>query len=159
MCLASFGLLVRRLLSLPLRLLFRRHGPQLEGMDSAFLRHLVLQQGVDEAVARRLHLGLEGFGGDDEAEMRFPGRDALHGLVVRMEVGVVEDLERGGIEGGGDLEKTPKLAAILGCNVGRMSDDGTQESHLLPDRIFNWGLRGHGGVRSGSSCEAKSSSA
>lgn len=35
-------------------------GAQLEGVDTAFLGHLVAQQGVDHSVAGRLHLGLEG---------------------------------------------------------------------------------------------------
>jgi hypothetical protein len=55
-------------------------------------------------VSRRLHLGLEGLGCDDEPEMCLLGRDALHRLVVRVEVRVVVDLERGGLEGSGDLE-------------------------------------------------------
>ena len=51
----------------------------------------------------RLHLGFEGVGGDEDAEMRLLGQAALHGLVVGVHAGVVVDLERGRIQGCGNL--------------------------------------------------------
>lgn len=73
-------------------LLLGRQGPQLQGVDAALGGHLVAQEAVHEAVTRGLHLGPEGLGCDDEAEVRLPRCAALHGLVVRMLVGVVKDL-------------------------------------------------------------------
>ena len=52
---------------------------------------------------RRLHLGFEGFRGDEDAEMRLFGHAALHRLVVRVHAGVVVDLEGRGMQGCGDL--------------------------------------------------------
>lgn len=57
-------------------------------MDAAVGGHLVAQQAVDEAVAGGLHLGPEGGGRDDEAEVRLPRRAVLHRLVVRVCAGV-----------------------------------------------------------------------
>lgn len=79
--------------SRPLFLFLRRHRPQLEGMDAALLGHLVLEELVDQAVARGLHLGLESVRGDDEPEVRLPGRAPDHRLVVSVLVRVIEDLE------------------------------------------------------------------
>lgn len=55
-------------------------------MNSALLRHLVLQQSVDHAVAGRLHLRLERLGSYDQTEVSLPRGTARHGLVVCMEV-------------------------------------------------------------------------
>jgi hypothetical protein len=48
-------------------LLVRGQGAQLEGVDAALAVHLVLEEGVDHAVAGGLHLGLESVGDDDES--------------------------------------------------------------------------------------------
>jgi len=52
-----------------------------------------------------LHLGSESFRGDDEAEVSLAGSATLHGLMVGMEVRVIEDLECRRLQGGGDLEE------------------------------------------------------
>ena len=55
-------------------------------------------------MSRRLHLALELLARDHDAEVRLLRRDAAHGLVVRVEEGVVVDFEVGGVEGGCYLE-------------------------------------------------------
>lgn len=52
---------------------------------------------------RGLHLRLEGFRGDEDAEMRLFGHAALHCLVVRVHAGVVVDFEGRRMQGCGDL--------------------------------------------------------
>ena len=51
----------------------------------------------------RLHLGFERLGRDEHAEMRLFRHAALHRLVVGVHTGVIVDLERGGIQGCGNL--------------------------------------------------------
>ena len=51
----------------------------------------LFQQRVHHPMSRGLHLGLESFCGDDEAEMGFFGDAVDHGFVVGVEVGVVMD--------------------------------------------------------------------
>lgn len=72
-------------------------------MNAAFHSHLVLQQGIHHAVSGRLHLGTEGFRGDDDSEVRLLGRAAGHGLVMGMQARIIVDLEEGGLESLGDL--------------------------------------------------------
>lgn len=136
-------------------------------MDAALLGHLVLEQAVHQPVAGRLHLGPEGLRGDDEPEVRLARSAAGHGLVVRVEVRVVVNLERRRGEGGCDLfyEKEGRsLVFGLGSGgwvalIGRM--------YLFPDRVLHGGLGCHCGKRpaqaaaatsaNGSSCEAEGS--
>lgn len=69
-------------------------------MHPSFLRHLLLQQRIHHPVPCRLHLALKSSGRDGDVEVGF-GRGAIgHGAVVRVEVGVVADLEGCGFEGG-----------------------------------------------------------
>ena len=104
---ASFPSARAGLLGLGGGVLLGGDGAQLQGVDAALGGHLVLEQGVDHAVAGGPHLGTEGVGRDDEAEVRLARRLALHGLVVRVQVRVVEDLKarrgqrRRYLEGGG----------------------------------------------------------
>lgn len=86
--------------SRPPLLFLGRHRPQLQRMYAAVARHLVLKKRVHQPVPGGLHLGLEGVGRDDDAEVRLARRAAGHGLVVGVQVGVVEDFEAGGLEGG-----------------------------------------------------------
>jgi hypothetical protein len=75
-----------------LRLLFiRRLSPQLQRMNTPIPLHLLLDQLVHHPMSRRLHLALECFRRDHDAEMGFLGGGARHGLVVGVEVGVVVD--------------------------------------------------------------------
>jgi hypothetical protein len=67
------------------------------------LGQLILQQRVNQTMPGGLHLLLEGLGCDDESEVCLGRRDSLHRLVVRVEVRVVVDFERGGLQGGGNL--------------------------------------------------------
>lgn len=83
--------------------LLQSHCPQLESVDAALLRQLVLQELVDHAMARRLHLGLESVGRDDEPEVRLLRRAADHGLMVRVLVRVIEDLEARRLKSVGQL--------------------------------------------------------
>lgn len=93
-------------------------------MDPALLGQLILQQGVDKPVSRGLHLRLEGLGCDDNSEVRLLGRDALHRLVVRMEVRVVVDVEGGGLEGGGDLgAKRVSQSRSVSALIGKRADE------------------------------------
>ena len=62
-------------------------------MDAAILGHFILEQLIYHAMAGRLHLGLEGLGGDDEPEVCLLGGDADHGLVMSVLVRVIEDLQ------------------------------------------------------------------
>lgn len=72
-------------------------------MDTAFPRQLALEQLVDDAMSGGLHLGPEGVGGDYQSEVRLLGSATHHGLVVCVLVGVVEDLQGGGLESLSDL--------------------------------------------------------
>lgn len=72
-------------------------------MDTAFSGHLVLEQRVDQAVAGGLHLGAKCLGGDDYPEMSLSRGATFHGLVVGVKVGIVVNLEGGGLESNGDL--------------------------------------------------------
>lgn len=62
-------------------------------MYSTFLGHFVLEKSIDHSVTGWLHLGLEGIGCDDQPKVSLLGSTALHGLVVRMEMGVVVDFK------------------------------------------------------------------
>jgi len=101
-------------------------------MDSAFATHLVLEQGVDHAVSRRLRLRFEGVRSNcdtmrkhmgvrtkrfiaqnsekgtkqDRLEMRFFGCAPLHRRVVRMEMRVVANNQGGRREGGCQLSQS-----------------------------------------------------
>ena len=46
----------------------------LQSMNAALGSHLVLQQAVHHAMTRRLHLRLEGFGGDEDAVEQWFGQ-------------------------------------------------------------------------------------
>jgi hypothetical protein len=85
------------------------------------------------------------------------GGDTAHGRVVRVEVRVVVDLERGGLEGGGDLEEWRRSVGFR-VNIEGSLVDGRQ-GYLLPDHIGKRSLRRHGGIGPGSSCETERGSA
>lgn len=72
-------------------------------MNASIARHLVLEQRIDHAVPGRLHLGLECLGGDQHVEVCLARGRTLHGLVMRVKVRVVADLEARGGQFGGDL--------------------------------------------------------
>lgn len=91
------GGLVLELLLLP-GLLLGGEGAELKGVDAALLSHFVAQKSINHPVAGGLHLGVEGVRCDDEAKVRLLGDAALHGLVVRMKVGVVVDFQRQRVE-------------------------------------------------------------
>jgi hypothetical protein len=78
---------------IPFGLLLRRSRCQLESVNPTHCRHFVLEQRIHYAVPGRLHLGLERVGDDGDAEVGFFGCAALHGFVVGVQVGVVEDLQ------------------------------------------------------------------
>jgi hypothetical protein len=67
------------------------------------------------------------------------------------------DLERGGLELGGDLEEWRRSVGFR-VNSGWSLVDGRQ-GYLLPDHIGKRSLRRHGGIGPGSSCETERGSA
>lgn len=84
--------------------------------------HLLLQQRVDEPVTRGLHLALELVTRDDQTEVRFGRGRCRHGLVVRVQMGVVVDLEVGGLQSLRDLSCAGRLA---GNRTGMDNDTRT----------------------------------
>jgi len=94
------------------------HGAQLEGVDAVLLGHLIAEKGVDHAVTGRLHLGVESVRGDDHAKVCLAGGSVFHGLVVRVKMRVIVDLESLGIEGCGDLCSNKILNGSVGVAHG-----------------------------------------
>lgn len=94
------------------------HGAQLEGVDAVLLGHLIAEKGVDHAVTGRLHLGVEGVGGDDHAKVCLAGGSVIHGLVVGVKMRVIVDLESLGVEGRGDLGSNKILNGSVGVTHG-----------------------------------------
>lgn len=124
---------------LGLRLLLFLHSarPQLQGMDAAFRSQFILQEGIDHPVACRLHLRLEGIRRDiysvilarlsnvihaedsvslsrsDRPEMGFPRRATLHGFVMRVQMGIIENLECRRRQSLVDLDRGNGLSACV----------------------------------------------
>ena len=71
-------------------------------------------------------------------EVGLLGRAASHGLVVGVQVGVVVDLQRLRVEGGGDLE-TSALTLTARATMKAL------QTHLGPDGILNRRAGVHGG--------------
>ena len=68
-------------------------------MDPSLPLQLFLQEDIDHSVPCGLHLRLEGFRGDDEAEVCLSRYAAFHGLVVGVLARVVVDLEGRWLQG------------------------------------------------------------
>ena len=82
-------------------------------MDAVVSCQVVLQQGVDGAVALGHHLGIKGLGRDEEPEVGFLGGASLHWFMVSVQVGIVVNLEAGGIQARRDLYEIMNLGHIL----------------------------------------------
>lgn len=76
--------------NLPL-LFLRGPCPQLQRMNPSRPLQLLFQQRIHHPMSRRLHLGPESLGCDDEAEVGFFRDAAGHGFVVGVEARVVVD--------------------------------------------------------------------
>lgn len=98
------------LLRTPL-LLLGRHRSHLQRVDAALSSQVLLQQVVDHTVAFELAQALELGRRDDETEVGLGGGAVGHGLVVFVEVGVVEDLEACGAEFAGYLDTSSAKVA------------------------------------------------
>ena len=85
-------------------LLFHRcSGLQLKGVNATFPGHLFSKKIVDQAMTSRLHFRLESLRNDVDPEMRFFGRAILHGLVMRVQMRVIMNLQTNWLQSLRDL--------------------------------------------------------
>lgn len=103
-------------------------------MDSVLPRELPIEELVDHAMPFDEGQFCEFVGGDDDAEMGLGRRAIGHGRVMRVQVGVVVDLETGGAEVLGELD-----SAVSVRHTGNIQREGTKSSPAVvstarPDR-------------------------
>lgn len=76
------------------------------------------------------------------------GGAAGHGLVVRVQVGIIVDLKSLRVEGGGDLSGRVSISASHGGGRGA-------DTYLGPDGVLDWSVGAHGGELSSDARKAE----